>query len=65
MNLQDFKRERNYGVAIAIANALLAEGLITKNECQKLKMAFIQKYNPVIDSLQNYEGRNPSPNNNG
>ena len=52
MKLEHFQREKDYGAALAIANTLLKKDLITDGEYRKIKAALIQKYRPVIGSLQ-------------
>ena len=52
MNLEQFRREKDYGVAIAIAGGLLHRNLITTAEYRKVKTEFIRKYRPVIGSLR-------------
>jgi len=57
MKLEQFQREKEYGAAIAIAGALLANGQITDDEYYKVKTVLIKKYRPVIGLLQ--DGRAP------
>jgi len=52
MNPEQFRREQEYGAAIAIAVTMLRQSLITKSEYRKVRAALIRKYRPVIGSLQ-------------
>ena len=52
MNLEQFRREKEYGAALAIAGNLLNRELITPLEYRKIKVALIRKYRPVIGFLQ-------------
>ena len=51
MNPEQFRREIDYGVALAIAGNLLMRELITPVEYRKVKTALVRKYRPVIGSL--------------
>ena len=48
MTREQLQRECGYGGAMAIADRLLAEGLITKNDYIKIKKLFLQKYAPLV-----------------
>ena len=52
MNIEQFRREKEYGAALAIAGNLLKRNLITRHEYRKIKAALIRKHRPVIGSLQ-------------
>jgi hypothetical protein len=51
MTKEQFEREKNYCVAVIIAKRMLKEGIITKEDFNKLLLIFVQKYRPVIGSL--------------
>jgi len=51
MNQEQFKREKNYRVALAITKAMLLRKLITEQEYSKINEILIDKYKPVIGSL--------------
>ena len=52
MNKEQFRREKDYGAALAIAGTLLHRELITTGEYRKVKAALVKKYRPVIGSLR-------------
>ncbi|MCL1976231.1 MAG: hypothetical protein FWG61_08740 [Firmicutes bacterium] len=52
MRLEQFRREKDYGAALAIAGNLLHRELITPGEYRKVETALIKKYCPVIGSLK-------------
>ena len=52
MSPEQFRREKDYGAAMAIAGRLLTRELITPAEYRRLRTALIGKYRPVIGSLQ-------------
>ncbi len=51
MNHEQFNREINYRVSIAIAKSMLLKKLITEQEYKKIDRILIKKYNPVIGGL--------------
>lgn len=52
MNNDQFRREKEYGAAAAVAGALLRQNLITESEYRKIKAVLTEKYRPVIGCLQ-------------
>ncbi len=52
MNKDQFRREKEYGAAAAIAGALFRQSLITEKEYRKIKAVLTEKYRPVISSLK-------------
>ncbi|MBZ9633330.1 SHOCT domain-containing protein [Clostridium sp. FP1] len=51
MTQQQFQREKNYRVSIAIAKVMLSRKLITDQEYSKIDKMLITKYNPVFGGL--------------
>lgn len=51
MNKDQFEREKNFSAALAVAKRLLKQGVITKEDFNKLQKIFVLKYRPVIGSL--------------
>ena len=51
MNQEQFKREKNYRVSLAIAKAMLSRKLITEQEYSKIDKILITKYKPVFGGL--------------
>lgn len=51
MTQEQFEREKNYRVSLAIAKAMLSKKLITQHEYSKIDAMLIVKYKPVIGSL--------------
>ncbi len=51
MNHEQFKRERNYRVSLAIAKSMRSKKLITEQEYSKIDKMLITKYTPIIGSL--------------
>ena len=51
MTKEQYTNELNYRIAIHISNRMLDEGLITKQELDKISELMIKKYNPIISSL--------------
>lgn len=51
MTQQQFQREKNYRVSIAIAKVMLSRKLITAQEYNKIDTMLITRYNPVFGSL--------------
>lgn len=52
MKKDQFRREKEYGAAAAIAEALLRQNLITEKEYRKIKAVLTEKYRPIIGCLQ-------------
>jgi len=51
MTPDQFEREKNFRVSLAIAKSMLAKGLITAKEYNRIKSDLIVKYQPVIGAL--------------
>jgi hypothetical protein len=51
MTQEQFEREKNYRVSIAIAKAMLLKKLITEQEYRKIDKILITKYKPVFGGL--------------
>lgn len=51
MNQEQFNRERNYRVSIAIAKSMLLRKLITTQDYNKIDKMLISKYKPIIGSI--------------
>ena len=51
MTNEQFDREKNYGVAMALARAMLSKGLITEKDYRKIDTIYKAKYRPVIGAL--------------
>lgn len=51
MSEEQFKRERNYRIALSIAKSMLSRKLITDQEYSKIDKMLVAKYNPIIGSL--------------
>ena len=51
MTKEQFARERDYGVTMAIARTMLSEGLISEKDYRKIDTIFKTKYRPVIGGL--------------
>jgi hypothetical protein len=62
MRPEQFEREKEYGAALAITKALLAQGLITPVEYRKIKGVLTEKYRPVMGLLRDDPATgNPHP----
>ena len=48
MTRDQLQRECEYGGAMAIADRLLAQGLITQDDYKKIRQLFLQKYAPLM-----------------
>lgn len=48
MTLAQFDREKNYRISLAIAKAMLSQGLIDKKDFSKIDALLITKYRPII-----------------
>lgn len=51
MNQEQFNRERNYRVSIAIAKSMLSRKLITAQDYNKIDKMLISRYRPIIGSM--------------
>ena len=51
MSEQQFKREKNYQVALVITKSMLAKEIIDKSDFKKINKMLIKKYNPVVGAL--------------
>lgn len=52
MDRAQFEREKERGVAFAIASRLLHRGLITEDEHRKLTAVLLQKYRPTVSPMR-------------
>ena len=51
MTKEQFEREKNYCVALSVAKAMLARGLINEKDYAKINTKLIAKYRPVFGGL--------------
>jgi len=51
MTHEQFEREKDYRVALSIAEIMLRQGLITDQECHKIDTILVEKYRPVFGGL--------------
>ncbi len=51
MTREQFEREKNYRVALSVAKAMLACGLINERDFAKINTKLIVKYRPVFGGL--------------
>lgn len=51
MNEQEFDREKQYQAAVQIADALLKNGAVTKEEYCQIKTILLEKYRPTLSTL--------------
>ena len=51
MNEEQFNREKNYRVAIAIAKSMLVKEIIDKKDYKKINKLLVKKYNPIVVAL--------------
>jgi hypothetical protein len=51
MTQEQFKREKNYRVSLAIAKVMLSRKLINEKEYSKIDTMLITKYKPVFGGL--------------
>jgi len=49
---EQFEREKNYRMALAIAKGMLSQGLISEKEYGKIDTMLIAKYHPIIGDYQ-------------
>jgi len=52
MTHEQFEREKNYRVSIAIAKIMLSKNLINMKEYSKIDTMLITKYKPVFGGLK-------------
>jgi len=55
MSDEYFNRERLYQTTIALARAMLNQGLITENEFTIIDTKMRDKYNPLLGTLFSYK----------
>lgn len=51
MTQEQFEGEKNYRVALAIAKAMLSNGLINEREYKRIDKMLIIKYKPILGGL--------------
>jgi hypothetical protein len=51
MTTNQFEREKNYGVAMAVARMMLSKRLIGEKDYHKIDTIYKEKYRPVIGAL--------------
>ncbi|EYE87180.1 hypothetical protein Q428_14795 [Fervidicella metallireducens AeB] len=51
MTKEQFEREKNYRISIAIAKSMLSKNIIDEDDFEKIKKMFIDKYRPAIETL--------------
>jgi hypothetical protein len=51
MTKEQFEREKNYGVSMAVARIMLAGGIISDRDYRKIDTIFKQKYQPIIGTI--------------
>jgi hypothetical protein len=56
MTKEQFDREKTYQAALAVARAMLTQGLIDDGDMSKLEAHFCRKFCPLIGAFQ---GANP------
>ena len=56
MTAEQFSREKTYQAALAVARAMLSQGMIDDGDLDKLEAAFRIKFCPFIGAFQ---GANP------
>ena len=52
MTQEQFKGESNYRLSMSIAKTMLEEGLLTKQEYDKIDTIMLRKYRPILGSLR-------------
>lgn len=52
MTKEQFNKETNYYIAIAIAKAMLIHQLIDDADYKEIEKMFIEKYNPIVGMLK-------------
>lgn len=51
MTEEQFERESNYGLAMAVIRALEKKGLLTATEVEKIREKLIRRFNPIWGHL--------------
>ena len=51
MNHEQFEREKNYRLTLAITKTMLSEKIITEHEYRKIDTMLVEKYRPILGSL--------------
>lgn len=51
MSKEQFEREKHYGAAMALARAMLLDGIITGDDYKLIDTKFTEKYRPLIGTL--------------
>jgi hypothetical protein len=51
MTHEQFKREKNYRVSLAIAKSMLSKSIISESEFKRIDTMLISKYRPVFGGL--------------
>lgn len=51
MKKEQFEREKNYRVSIAIAKSMLSKKIISEHEFKRIDAMLISKYKPVFGGL--------------
>lgn len=52
MTKEQFEREKNYGAARSVAQAMLSRGLIGAKEYAKIDTILLAKYRPLLGGLR-------------
>lgn len=47
MNQEQFDREGNFSLAMAIIRSLQKKGLLSISEVEKIRMSLIERFNPI------------------
>ena len=51
MTKEQLEQEKNYRISVIISKELMAKGLITKEEFDRLDTILLEKYQPILSSL--------------
>jgi hypothetical protein len=51
MTKEQFERELNYRVSVALAKSMLSKKIITEHEFKRIDAMLVSKYNPVFGGL--------------
>jgi hypothetical protein len=51
MTHDQFEQEKNYRVSITIAKSMLASGIISAQDYDKIDTILLQKYHPILGCL--------------
>lgn len=51
MTYEQFEREKNYRVSLAIAKTMLAKGIINEQDYEKIDTILLDKYRPLLGCL--------------